>query len=147
MMRISSLLLLFILAACSGEDRREPVTPIIVADEPEPDDKDYTISRATYEEVLKEGMQHVMRWYFVEPHYSGERFVGFAVKQVLKEELQHGPLRIGDVLLTINGGSIERPEHAMAVWRGLWPRKSLELKLLRKGQPTSYVIPIVSPSE
>jgi type II secretory pathway component PulC len=136
-----------LLAACSGTDRREPIAPTIVADEPKVDDNDYTISRAAYELVLKDGMQHVMRWYFVEPHYHKDQFVGFAVKQVLKEELQDGPLRIGDVLLTINGGAIERPEHAMAVWRGLWPRKTLELKLLRKGKPTSYVIPIVTESE
>ena len=119
----------------------------MVADDPKADDGVYTISRATYEEVLKAGMQHVMRWYFVEPHYRGELFIGYAVKQVLKEELQEGPLRVGDVILTINGGAVERPEQAMAVWRGLWPRKTLELKLLRKGQPTNYVIPITSTSE
>jgi type II secretory pathway component PulC len=147
MKRLLPLLLLSLMAACSGTDRREPVTPTIVADEPKVDTNEYSISRTTYEGVLKEGMQHVMRWYFVEPHYRNDRFVGFAVKQVLKEELQAGPLRIGDVLLTINGGAIERPEHAMAVWRGLWPRKTLELKLLRNGKPTNYTIPIVTESE
>ncbi len=82
-----------------------------------------------------------------ERHYRSDKFVGFKVKQILKEEFQEGPLRIGDVILTINGGAIERPEQAMAVWRGLWPRKTLELKLLRKGKPTNYVIPIVTEAE
>ena len=147
MTRPLPLMLILLLTACSAIDRREPVTPVIIADEPAVDDNDYSISRTTYEAVLKEGMQHVMRWYFVEPHYRGDKFVGFRVNQVLKEELQAGPLRIGDVILTINGGAIERPEHAMAVWRGLWPRKTLELKLLRKDQPIKYVIPIISDSE
>ncbi len=147
MKRLLPLLMLSLLAACTGTDRREPVAPTIIADEPKVDDNDYSISRTTYEQVLKDGMQHVMRWYFVEPHYRSDKFVGFKVKQILKEEFQEGPLRIGDVILTINGGAIERPEQAMAVWGGLWPRKTLELKLLRKGKPTNYVIPIVTEAE
>lgn len=147
MIRTLPILLLLALVQCSSPSKREPVAPTIVADDPKVDDGDYKISRLTYEEVLKEGMQHVMRWYFVEPHYRGDRFVGFQVKQILKEELQQGPLRVGDVILSINDGAVERPEQALAVWRGLWPRKNLKLKLLRNGQPITYVIPIISASE
>lgn len=137
-------LLAVALTGCTGSDRREPVTPIIVPDDPEPDKQSWEIDRESYEVVLKEGLQHVMRWYFVKPAYRGSKFIGYEIADILKEELQPGPLRIGDVLLAVNGSSIERPEHAMAVWRALWQRKTLELKLLRKGKPMAYVIPIVA---
>jgi type II secretory pathway component PulC len=145
-MRPLAMLLLVAIATvnCAGSDRREPVTPTIVPDDPLPDHGDYTIDRARYETVLKEGLQHVMRWYFVKPSYRGEQFIGYQIAEILNPDLASGPLRVGDILLAVNGDTVERPEHAMAVWRGLWARKTLDLKILRKGQPMHYSIPIVS---
>ena len=131
------------LLSCSGPGHREPVTPVIIEDEPE-EAKEYSISRGRYEEVLKDGMQKVMRWYFVKPYYKGSKFVGFEVSQILNEDLLDGPLRIGDVILRINDGVIERPEQALAVWRGLWTKKRLKLQLLRKNRTVVYDIPIVA---
>jgi hypothetical protein len=146
---VSFLLVLHVsacLLSCSGTPHREPITPIIVEDEPE-EAKDYRITRSRYEEVLKDGMQKVMRWYFVKPHYRGSKFIGFEVSQIINEDLTDGPLRIGDVILRINDGAIERPEQALAVWRGLWNKKHLKLKLLRKNRAVIYDIPIVADAE
>lgn len=135
-------LAVLVLTACSQPETRKPVTPTMVDDEdgPEPD---WKIPRAAYEEVIKEGLPKVMRWYFVAPSYKGAKFVGFQVVDILKEELLKGPLKIGDVLLTINGSAVERPEHAQAVWRGLWGRRSLQLEIIRDKQKKTYDIPIV----
>jgi type II secretory pathway component PulC len=140
-------LLLLLAASCSADAKREVVAPTIIEDDDPAETREYRIIRSEYEAVLKEGIQPVMRWYFVKPHYRRSKFVGYEVNEVLREELQKGPILPGDVILSINSSPIERPEHAMAIWRGLWPRKTLDLKLLRKGKPVSYVIPIVSDSQ
>jgi len=128
---------------CSSADIREPVAPTIIDDDGPTADGDWKIQRSDYEAVAKQGIQHVMRWYHVRPHYKGGRFIGYEVAEIYKEELKAGPLRKGDVLLAVNDLPIERPEHAMAVWRNLWGQKSLKLSLLRSGLPTVLDIPVV----
>ena len=131
------------LPTCVTVSEREPVAPILVEDDPE-EEKDYKILRSEYEEVLKGGLQKVMRWYYVKPHYKGEVFAGYEVAEIYLTRLQKGPLKVGDVVVTINDLPVERPEHAMAIWRGLWNKKSLKLKLSRKGKKITYQIPIVN---
>jgi hypothetical protein len=130
------------LAACSQPETREPIAPTMIEDEegPEPD---WKIQRASYEAVIKGGLPKVFRWYFVAPSYKGAKFMGFQIVDIYKEELLKGPLKIGDVLLTINGAAVERPEHAQAIWRGLWGRKSLELVIIRDKKKKTYDIPVV----
>ena len=136
------LALLLAASACSPATRREPVTPIIIDEDDEPE-KDWSISRDDYEATIKQGLQKVMRWYFVKPAYKGSAFVGYQVVQIYNERLEKGPLRIGDVLMSINGLPVERPEHALAIWRGLWGKKRLKIALIRDGKKKVYDIPIV----
>jgi len=131
-----------LLVSCSQPEVREAVPPTLVEEDP-PEMREYRILRADYEQVVKDGLQNVMRWYFLQPHYAGEKFVGYKVEMVVKPEFENGPLFKGDVLLSVNDMPIERPEHAMAVWRSLWERKTLKLKLLRGDKETAYEIPIV----
>jgi len=141
---LPALLSCLLSTACSPAERREPVTPIIIEDEPE-EERDYRILRSEYENVVKDKLQKVMRWYYVKPHYKGEStFVGFRVEEVYREELLKGPLKVGDIIVTINDLPVERPEHAMAIWRGLWNKRKLTLNLIRKGKKKVYVIPIVN---
>ncbi len=128
---------------CSSADTREPIAPTIIDDDGPVADGEWKIQRADYEAVAKEGIQHVMRWYHVRPYYKGGRFIGYEVAEIYKSELKAGPLRKGDVLLSVNDLPIERPEHAMAVWRNLWGRKSLKLSFLRGGLPRVLDIPVV----
>jgi type II secretory pathway component PulC len=137
------LLTSLLLVACSPARVREPVAPILVEGEVEKEPS-WSIARADFEQVLKDGLQPVMRWYFLAPAYNGDAFVGYEVVEVLKPELEAGPVRSGDVLLAVNDQPIERPEHALAIWRQLWGRKTISVDLLRDGRPRRYVIPIVS---
>ncbi|MBM4352423.1 MAG: hypothetical protein FJ109_01285 [Deltaproteobacteria bacterium] len=139
------LLSILLLAACSPARVREPVAPILVEGEEEKE-PDWRIARADFEQVLKAGLQPVMRWYFVVPSYDGDAFVGYEVAEIIKPELEAGPLRVGDVLVAINDMPIERPDHVLAVWRQLWSRKTISLDLLRGGKSRRYVIPILSDS-
>ena len=128
--------------ACSPAVKRQPVTPVIV-DEKEAAEPDWTITRADYEAAIKEGLQKVMRWYFVQPAYRGDAFAGYTVMDIYREGLRKGPIRVGDVIVRVNDMPLERPEHALAVWRDLWGLKKLKLDLLRDGKQRIYDIPIV----
>ena len=139
---VGALMALVGLVACSPVERREPVTPIIIdeSDQPEPD---WSISRDDYETTIKQGLQKVMRWYFVKPAYKGSAFVGYQVVQIYNERLEKGPLLKGDVLISINGLPIERPEQALPIWRGLLGQKGVRINLIRGGKEKTYDIPIV----
>lgn len=128
--------------SCTQPATRTPVAPTLVKEVP-PETKEYRILRSDYEQVIKDGLQNVMRWYFLKPSYNGDRFIGFRVKQVVNSSLAEGPLFVGDILLSVNDMPIERPDHAMAVWRSLWGKKTLKLRLLRNGREIVYEIPIV----
>jgi type II secretory pathway component PulC len=131
-----------VLAACSAADGPTPVTPTIVEDDGD-DEETYRIARADYEAVVKEGLQNVMRWYLLWPSYDQDRFVGYEVREIYKLELKDGPLRVGDVILSINDQPIERPEQTVAIWRGLWGQKSLKITIRRNGRTRVFDIPIV----
>lgn len=128
---------------CSHEPQREPVAPTLVDEDDEAPEKASFILRSNYEAVVSGSMQTVIAWFFLRPHYQQGRFVGYEVAEIYNQELTQGPLRVGDVILEVNDSSVEKPEQAMAVWRGLWGRKDLRLKLLRKGKVVQYQIPIV----
>ena len=137
-----ALALLALWPGCSQPDKRVAVTPTLVEEGP----RELRILRADYEAVIKGGLQPIMRWYLTMPAYdAAERFLGFRIVRVLKEDLRDGPVRVGDVLRRINGQPIETPGEVETVWRGLWSLKTLTLSLVREGRPMDLTIPIVTP--
>ncbi len=142
MRTLSLLVLVGALWGCSQPDVRPAVTPIIVDEDAEP--KNLTIAKSEYEETVQAGMQTVLRWVFVKPAYSaGDKFMGYQVVEIYRLELKDGPLKVGDILISVNDLPIERPEQAMLVWRGLWGRKNLKLTFQREGRTKSLTIPVV----
>jgi hypothetical protein len=140
-----TLLALSLLCAC-GPRGPEPVAPTIIEEDEkttEPE-KDHKIKRSAYERVLKEGLPKVMQWYWLEAHKNRGRFVGFKIKEIYREDVKGGPIRVKDVLLSINDLPIERPEHAQSIWRGLWSKRELKIELLRDGKRMIYTIPIIA---
>jgi hypothetical protein len=136
-------LLLGTIGCSAPVERRTPVRPIILEEDEGP--KNFEIPRELYEEIVKAGLQPVMRWYLFQPAYAtGGRFVGFMVTRILKEELQAGPLKLGDVLTKINQMPIERPGQVEMIWRGLWEQRFLTLDLVRDNALIRIKIPIVS---
>ncbi len=135
---------LLVLGGCSPRpEHREPVAPTLVTDDDEDTAAAAVIRRDRYEEVCRDGLQKVMAWFFLKPHYSNGRFVGYEVADIYNEELEDGILKRGDVILSVNDRPVERPEQAMTVWRELWGRNTLRIKLMRQGKVKVFDIPIV----
>jgi len=135
---------MLVLGGCSTRpERREPVAPTLVTDSDEETASTSVIRRDRYEEVCREGLQKVMAWFFLKPYYAQGKFVGYELADIYNEELQDGLLKRGDVILSVNDRSVERPEQAMTVWRELWGRNTLKIKLLRHGKVRVFDIPIV----
>jgi hypothetical protein len=67
---------------------------------------------------------------------AGARFLGFRLV-ALDPDLRCAAfaLREGDVLTSVNGRGIERPEDALEVWNGLFEATVITLSLIRGGLP------------
>src|SRR3954468_20147382 len=80
-----------------------------------------TIARARLVAVLDAGPGTFLRQLEVAPRMAGDRFVGWQLVQLLD---RRGPLREvnlspGDVLVTVNGKPVARPEQLQALWDSL----------------------------
>lgn len=68
------------------------------------------------------------------------RFVGFRIVSISPT----GPLaemqsiQVGDVVITVNGQPVERPDDFMKVWEGVRGRDTLEVRVLRGVEPIIY---------
>ena len=91
---------------------------------------------ATLEEGIPRFLQHVK----VEPWFSDGRFVGWQVVSLFPNDLRfsRSSVQAGDVVIEVNGRSIERPENLKALWDGLAAANSLNFTVLRAGR--IYVI-------
>ncbi|MBK6695640.1 MAG: hypothetical protein IPG50_26030 [Myxococcales bacterium] len=79
-----------------------------------------------------------------QPAFERGRFKGFRVARLVGDPSFWAgvDLQPGDVLLSINGTSIERPEHALAVFHGLETAPELRVIVERNGQPRELRYPI-----
>jgi type II secretory pathway component PulC len=80
-----------------------------------------TIARARLVAVLDAGPATFLRQLEVAPRFSGDRFIGWQLVQLIDRT---GPLHDldvlpGDVLLAINGQPLARPEQLQTVWDSL----------------------------
>lgn len=91
-----------------------------------------TIARDRLEAVLAQGLPLFLRQFEVAPKKRGERFVGWQVVQIdPNSSLAEVDVAPGDVLLSINGKPLSRPEELMAVWDALRGENAIEAKLWR----------------
>lgn len=93
------------------------------------------IPRARLQAVVDAGIPTFLQSVRTEPHKEGARFVGWRLLSVFDDaSFAHGPLRIGDTVLGVNGRTIERPEQFFAVWETLATATEITFQLLRAGQ-------------
>lgn len=94
--------------------------------------------------VLDRGLGRFLQGVDTEPHVVDGRFVGFRILSLYPDDprFAHVPIEPGDVLLEVNGRSIERPDQAMKVWKSLRVAGSLVLRYQRDGtlHEARYVI-------
>jgi hypothetical protein len=92
-----------------------------------------TISRARLIAVLDAGLGTFLRQVEVAPRQAGDRFVGWQLVQVLDHtgSLHDVDLVPGDVLLSVNGQPLARPEQAQAMWDSLRSANEVTAQLWR----------------
>lgn len=132
------------LAACAHQQPVERIeeTPLT---EPEPQRQDGTIGRSQLSAVLQAGPGRLLQQIQLAPLREGKKFVGFKIRTWFpgNPELQSERIRVGDVVLAVNGRRIERPEDLMTVWAELPAAERVTVRLLRNGAEQDVEFPIV----
>jgi type II secretory pathway component PulC len=92
-----------------------------------------TITRPRLIEVLDAGPASFLRQLEVAPRLHGERFVGWELVQLVAQDspLYDVDVLPGDVLLTINGKSVSRPDQLQGVWDSLRTANEVTAELWR----------------
>ncbi len=89
--------------------------------------------------VLDAGPAAFLQRVDVKPWRSGGRFSGWEVVTI---EIP-GEIVPRDVVLSVNGLSLERPEQFQAIWDSLRRAPRLEIKTLRDGKPLALILELV----
>lgn len=93
------------------------------------------IARADLNAVIQAGIPTFLQRVRTEPHTDGRRFVGWRLVSIFNDPaFALGPIRIGDVVLGVNGRTIERPEQFFAVWETLASASEITFQVLRADQ-------------
>ena len=93
-----------------------------------------TIERARLVATLDAGPGAFLRQFEINAKLAGDRFVGWELVQLLgpgTNPLYDVDLQPGDVLLTINGKTIARPDQLQTVWEGLRTSNEVVAELWR----------------
>ncbi len=145
-------------SACGGSSRafHEPQaypetasvdqgTRKLSADPPSPSSATRSVSRKSVDATLAAGPGRFLSQIEVRPVLFKGRFRGFAITALHGEALRGSGLRLADVVRSINGHSIERPEQAWQVWQELTVASSIVVKLQREGRTLTLRFPIEEP--
>jgi general secretion pathway protein C len=143
--------------ACGGSQplapapATEPAAP--AAGAPRPDasgaaDRDLgrTLTRAAVRAAVAQGLGVFLQHVELDgrPVMVGTRFLGFRIAALRDPSFWRGvDLRPGDVVLSVNGSPIERPEQAQTVFDSLPEANELRVAYDRDGQPREIVYTIV----
>ena len=96
------------------------------------------ITRVDLRAFLNRGMQPLIANVVLDryPRLTSKRFRGWRVIEFFPADARFRDvdLKPGDVVVRVNGRSIERPEQWDAVWTGLKTAKELVVETQRKGQ-------------
>jgi type II secretory pathway component PulC len=101
------------------------------------------ILRADLQAVLAAGPAALLQQVVTEPVRENGKFVGFRIAKFARSAPTVIDLRPGDVILTVNGRKIERPENYFQVFEELQVASELRFKLLRDNEITTLRYPIV----
>lgn len=137
----------FLLSACSGGAPDEaalelPAEPKTSGDELAAAP---SIPRFQLIRVIEGGLGRVLQHLELEPHRVDGEFRGFRVlhSRLMSLAGHRIDLRDGDVILSLNGRSVERPEQAMEAFEALRGESAIVVSLLRGERREELRIPIV----
>jgi S1-C subfamily serine protease len=103
------------------------------------------IARAQLAVVLDAGLGRFLQGVVTEPELESGRFVGFRLVSLYPddERMRAVDLVAGDVILSVNGLPIERPEQALHVWSSLRVASELLVAYRRDGEDRQLRFAIV----
>lgn len=130
-MRVLILVALVVAVAAPAASAGEPAKAVVI---------EGRLTRAEVQAVLERGPQRFIAGLRVAPHMVGGRFVGFRIEAIAPESpLVNGRAVVpGDVVVSVNGESVERPEQFMRAWEVVKGADRLEVLLLRGDRRLLY---------
>lgn len=121
-----------------------PAAPVAEATQPNPEpDLPGRILRADLDAVLAGGPAALLSEVVAEPAMDNGVFVGFRITEFMSGAPPVVDLRPGDVILTVNGKTVERPENYFEVFQDLKTATALRFEVLRKAEKMVLEYPIV----
>jgi type II secretory pathway component PulC len=135
------------LAACSSATPpsapASPPKPVAPPPEPQPKEG---IARSVVDRALKAGLGRFLGYVEIEPALDGKKFVGWRVVAL------HGgwdgvDLKVGDIVLRVNGFPIERDDQANKAFQSLAVASEIRVALIRDGKPAELRLAIVEDAE
>ena len=137
----AALLLLAIGALASPDRGQLPAA----SQAPAPVETQASIPRAVFETWITRGPQYLLSQVVPMPITRQKHFEGFRLSQWFPRhpEVAEGAIRLGDVILRINGRSVERPDQFLYVWKQLNGASSVVIEGLRDGNPLKATLTIV----
>lgn len=152
-MRVRALFVLVAgMTACGGSAAPRAATPpspspgAIAATTAGPATTDRGLSRSAVKAVVARGLGAFLQRIELadEPVFLGGRFHGFRIAAFNDPAFWAGvDLKVGDVVTSVNGMPIERPEQALAAFDSLQVASELRVSYERQGRAASLVYPIV----
>jgi S1-C subfamily serine protease len=140
-------------AGCGGgaaettpPERAEAPPPEPAPEErPPPPAVEGEIARAELDAVLDAGLGRFLQGVITEPHLEDGHFVGFRLVSLYPddERMRAVDLVPGDVITSVNGQPIERPEQALRVWSSLRVASELLVDYRREGEERQLRFAIV----
>jgi S1-C subfamily serine protease len=103
------------------------------------------VTRAELYAILDAGLGRFLQRVDTEPVLSGGQFGGFRLKRLDIGGPNAGLIDLapGDVVQSLNGRSIDRPEHALEAWESLREADSIVVAFVRDGGRRELRVPIV----
>lgn len=102
------------------------------------------IYRSELAVALSEGPGRILQRVQLYPFRDGERFVGYQIVGLFAgENVEIIGVYVGDILLSVNGYVIDRPDKLMALWVDLAQATEVVVEVLREGQRTIARFPVV----
>ncbi len=114
--------------------------PVVAHSAPKSRVIEKTMAKSELEAVVARGAQRFIATLRVEPHMVGGRFIGYQIAGFTADSplLRGDSIRAGDVIISVNEESLERPEQFMKAWKVASSAKVLQVTLLRSGEKLRY---------
>ncbi len=103
------------------------------------------VHRRTLDAVLADSPGRFLQHVDVEPHFAQGRFSGWRLKALFPGDprLAGVDLQAGDVVVQVNGVSLEQPDDLARLWQALRGASALDITVERAGAPRHVHIPVV----